>query len=53
MAIEGISEDMPGVTKAEVNVRAKRLTVEHDGNLLPATIAAQLTERGYPVTVTT
>lgn len=52
MAIEGIGEDMTGVTKAEVNVRAKQVTFEHDPAVTPEMIVAELTGRGYPVTVT-
>lgn len=49
IAMEGICEDTPGVSKAEVNAREKKLTVEHDDSVKPATLAEALGKEGYPV----
>lgn len=50
MMIEGICEDLPGVNKAEVKTRERRLVVEHQESLDPKTVAAALDQGGYPVT---
>lgn len=49
MVIEGIMEDTPGVTKAEVNALKRVLTVEHDGTVEPSALKQSLTAEGYPV----
>lgn len=49
MVMEGICEDTPGVQKAEVNARARTLTVEHDASVNPAALREALTTEGYPV----
>ncbi len=49
IVMEGICEDTPGVTKAEVNARARTLTVEHDESVQTDLLASALTDEGYPV----
>jgi copper chaperone CopZ len=49
MVIEGICEDTPGVTKAEVNAGKKQLVVEHDESVELEKLKAALTKEGYPV----
>lgn len=49
MVIEGIMEDTPGVTKAEVNSREKILTVEHADTVRPDALIQALDAEGYPV----
>ncbi|MBI5467450.1 MAG: heavy-metal-associated domain-containing protein [Candidatus Kerfeldbacteria bacterium] len=49
MAMEGVMEDTPGVTKAEVNVTKRQLIVEHDDQLQSAKLQDTLAEAGYPV----
>lgn len=49
IVMEGICEDTPGVTKAEVNARARTLMVEHDESVQPDQLASALTDEGYPV----
>lgn len=49
MVIEGICEDTPGVTKAEVNGLKKILTVEHGPDLDLAGLQKALLDEGYPV----
>lgn len=51
IAMEGICEDTPGVTKAEVNARKRELVVEHDDSVAPGTLAQSLEKEGYPVEV--
>lgn len=49
MVMEGICEDTPGVTKAEVNVGKRQLTVEHDETVNPEQLKTALDREGYPV----
>lgn len=49
MMIEGICEDTPGVSKAEVNSHKRVLTVEHDESVKPQNIQQALDAEGYPV----
>lgn len=49
MVMEGICEDTPGVTKAEVNVKKKQLVVEHDGSVEIEKLQQALDSEGYPV----
>lgn len=49
LVMEGVCEDTPGVKKAEVNPRAKTLTVEHDEQVDPEALAKALDQEGYPV----
>ena len=49
MVMEGICEDTPGVTKAEVSAGKRLLTVEHDESLQPETLIKALDAEGYPV----
>lgn len=49
MVIEGICEDTPGVTKAEVNAGKKQLVVEHDESVGIEQLKAVLEKEGYPV----
>lgn len=49
IAMEGICEDTPGVSKAEVKVNHRLLEVEHDASLQPDTLAKTLDAEGYPV----
>ncbi|MBI2984066.1 MAG: heavy-metal-associated domain-containing protein [Candidatus Kerfeldbacteria bacterium] len=49
LVMEGICEDTPGVKKAEVNVRQKTLTVEHDDSVQSAALKTALDSEGYPV----
>lgn len=51
MVMEGICEDTPGVTKAEVKVHAKQLVVEHDVHLPIEKLQQELNDAGYPVEV--
>lgn len=53
MMIEGICEDERGVTKAEVNVVRRQLTVEHDDQVTPGRLQAILNDGGYPVEIAT
>lgn len=50
IAMEGICEDLPGVTKAVVNAKHKTIAVEHDETVTPETLAQALTDAGYPAT---
>lgn len=49
MVMEGICEDTPGVTKAEVNTGKRLLTVEHDESVKPEQLKQALDKEGYPV----
>lgn len=49
MVMEGICEDMLGVTKAEVNVGKRQLVVEHDESVKPEALKQALDNEGYPV----
>jgi copper chaperone CopZ len=49
MMMEGICEDLPGVTKAEVKVRERLLAVEHDDSVTAAHIQQALAAEDYPV----
>lgn len=49
MVIEGICEDTPGVTKAEVSAIKKILIVEHEPSLDLDALQKTLTTEGYPV----
>ena len=49
MVMEGICEDTPGVSKAEVNSRAMTLTIEHEESVTPETLRQALGAEGYPV----
>lgn len=49
MVMEGICEDTPGVTKAEVNAAKRTLTVEHDELVKPEELEKSLSAQGYPV----
>ena len=49
MVMEGICEDTPGITKAEVNVGKKQLVVEHDESVKLEQLKAALDKEGYPV----
>lgn len=49
LTMEGVCEDTPGVSRAEVRVRDRMLEVEHDNTVQPATLAAALAAEGYPV----
>ncbi len=49
IVIEGICEDTPGVTKAEVNGLKKILTVEHEPDLDLLKLQQSLLAEGYPV----
>ena len=49
LVMEGIMEDTPGVSKAEVNAVTKVLIVEHDEGNNPAGLKSILDEEGYPV----
>lgn len=51
MVMEGICEDTPGVSKAEVNARNRQLTVEHDETVKPEQLKHALDVEGYPVDV--
>lgn len=51
MVMEGICEDTPGVTKAEVNSKKRQLVVEHDEAVKPEQLKAALDGEGYPVDV--
>lgn len=51
MVMEGICEDTPGVTKAEVKVNKRQLVVEHDETVDPQSLKAALDAEGYPVEV--
>ena len=49
MVTEGICEDTPGVTKAEVLIGKKQLVIEHDKSLDADQLQNALTKEGYPV----
>ncbi|MEK7537813.1 MAG: heavy metal-associated domain-containing protein [Patescibacteria group bacterium] len=49
MVMEGICEDTPGVTKAEVNTGKRLLTIEHDDSVKPEQLKQALDKEGYPV----
>ncbi len=49
IVMEGICEDTPGVTKAEVNSRKRVLTVEHEDSVQAETLKKALDVEGYPV----
>ncbi len=49
MVMEGICEDTAGVTKAEINVGKRLLTVEHNDSVKPEQLKAALDQEGYPV----
>ena len=49
MVMEGICEDTPGVTKAEVHVNKRQLVVEHDESVKPESLKQALDAEGYPV----
>lgn len=49
LAMEGICEDTPGVSKAEVKVKDRVLEVEHDDAVQPLKLADALSAEGYPV----
>ncbi len=49
LVMEGICEDTPGVTKAEVNSLRRTLTVEHDEQVTPEQLSAALGAEDYPV----
>jgi cation transport ATPase len=49
MVMEGICEDAPGVTKAEVQIGKKQLVVEHDESLNVGELQKALSTEGYPV----
>lgn len=49
LVMEGICEDTPGVTKAEVNAVKRTLRVEHDPSVTPQQLAKALDDEGYPV----
>jgi len=49
IVMEGICEDTPGVTKAEVNAGKRLLTVEHESTFDPQKLKAALDAEGYPV----
>lgn len=51
MVMEGICEDTPGVTKAEVNVKKKQLVVEHEESVPIEKLQAELHDAGYPVDI--
>lgn len=51
IAMEGICEDVPGVTKAEVHVGRKQLQVEHGDTVQVDLLQAALAKEGYPVEV--
>lgn len=44
-------EAIPGVTKAEVDLKGKYATVEHDASVPPEALARAVTETGYPASV--
>ncbi|MEK7637229.1 MAG: heavy metal-associated domain-containing protein, partial [Patescibacteria group bacterium] len=48
MVMEGICEDTPGVTKAEVNTGKRLLTIEHDDSVKPEQLKQALDKEGYP-----
>ena len=47
--IEEISEEVDGVSKAEVNARKKTLTIDHESPEHVARVCAVLAEQGFPV----
>lgn len=49
MVMEGICEDTPGVTKAEINVGKRLLTVDHETSVSPEKLKSALEQEGYPV----
>ncbi len=49
MVMEGICEDTPGVTSAEVLVHKKQLVIEHDESLAVEQLQKELDSQGYPV----
>jgi copper chaperone CopZ len=49
MVMEGICEDTPGVTKAEVNAGKKQLVIEHDESVKLEQLKTALNKEGYPV----
>lgn len=51
LMIEGICEDVAGVTKAEVKPRERRLVVEHDRSVDPNQLQQALDQGGYPVEI--
>ena len=51
MVMEGICEDTPGVTKAEVNAGKRQLIVEHDQTVELNKLQQALDQEGYPVEV--
>lgn len=49
LTMEGVCEDTPGVSKAEVKVKDRVLEVEHDESVQPIALASALAAEGYPV----
>lgn len=49
LVMEGICEDTPGVTKAEVKTGPKQLVVEHDDTVDLTKLKSALDAEGYPV----
>jgi len=49
MVMEGICEDTPGVTKAEIKVHDRLLVVEHDDSVDVEKLQQELKTEGYPV----
>lgn len=47
--IEEISEETPGITKAEVDARKRTLTVEHETAEHVEQLRTALAEQGFPV----
>ncbi len=47
--IESVCEDFPGVKKAEVQSRHRKLLVEHDASMNVQKLQETLTAAGYPV----
>lgn len=49
MEMEGICEDTPGVTKAEVSARKQTIQVEHEETVSPMKLKEALDAEGYEV----
>jgi copper chaperone len=50
---ETLEDDLPGVTRSETSVRARRTTVRADSTVTPQQIIAAIGDAGYQATLET